>query len=98
MHAYCFASGEIGFGPSLPYGALPIAKGEDGPLHDFISGIARHAYDNQTLLVPGIPEAEDEDAALKALIKFRDWISGMRLPKGIETIQTASRTRRGLKR
>ena len=36
---------------------------------------ARHAYDGTTLLVPGIPEAVDADAALDALIAYRDWIA-----------------------
>jgi hypothetical protein len=29
---------------------------------------ARHAYDGKTLLVPGVPEAQSDDAALDALI------------------------------
>lgn len=31
---------------------------------------ARHAYDGRTLLVPGIPEAANDDAALDALRAF----------------------------
>lgn len=33
----------------------------------------RLAYDNETLLVPGIPEAENQEEALEALQKFRKW-------------------------
>lgn len=32
MFAYCFASGQIGFGGVIPRGALPIAKGDDDRL------------------------------------------------------------------
>lgn len=49
MHAYCYASGQIEFGERIPDGALPIARGKRKPLQDFISGVARHAYDGETL-------------------------------------------------
>ncbi|MGA8147791.1 MAG: hypothetical protein WB870_09495 [Gallionellaceae bacterium] len=40
-----------------------------------ISASARHAYDRETLLVPGIPEAgSDEHAAEDALEEFIEWI------------------------
>lgn len=32
--------------------------------------LARHAYDGTTLLVPGVPEADNDDAALDALIAW----------------------------
>lgn len=31
---------------------------------------ARHAYDGKTILVPGLPEADDDDQALDALIAW----------------------------
>lgn len=82
MRAYCYASGLIEFGARLPDGALPIARGRDKPLREFINGVARHAYDGETLLVPGIPEATDQDAALDALFAFLDWIVTHN-PKGV---------------
>lgn len=69
-HAYCFASGEIGFGPTVPAGALPIVDGPDADVHRVIAGTARLAYDNETWLVPGIPEGEG-DEKLDALLAFR---------------------------
>lgn len=35
-----------------------------------IEARARHAYDGTTLLVPGVPEASDDDIALTALIRW----------------------------
>jgi hypothetical protein len=69
--AYAWAGGVIEFGASVPGGALPIAKGEAVKLRNAIQGQARHGYDNKTLLVPGIPEATTEEAALDALIDFQ---------------------------
>lgn len=95
MHAYCFASGQIEFGARIPEGALPIAKGPRKALVDWMQGVARHAYDGETLLVPGIPEAQlDQDAALDALKRFTLWIS-KHPPKGCETIHSKHRLKRG---
>lgn len=77
--AYCFRSGQIrvterkGEG-AVPVGALPIASGSRHRLRNAIDGNARLAYDNRTRLVPGIPEAADDGAALEALFRFRDRI------------------------
>lgn len=94
--AFCYASGEIGFGTKLPSGALPIATGDNKTvLRDWIEGVARHAYDGKTLLVPGIPEAPDQSHALDALKRFTKWLDKS-IPKGIDTIHSKHRLRRGL--
>lgn len=72
--AYCYASGQIEFGARCPGGGLPIVRGPDKAVRDFICGVSRHAYDGETLLVPGVPEAPDQDAGLTAFCKFLDWI------------------------
>lgn len=90
MHAYCFASGQIGFGPRVPEGALPIAKGPRQALQDLMEGVARHSRTDETLYVPGVPEADDEEAALDALATFTTWISKS-LPPGVETIHSKHR-------
>ncbi|WP_236665124.1 hypothetical protein [Aeromonas dhakensis] len=65
-----------GFGDETPDDALPIycvvdaSTAEVERLKESVGVLARHAYDNKTLLVPGIPEAEDMSAAYDALIKF----------------------------
>jgi hypothetical protein len=95
MIAYCFASGEIAFGPQLPAdGALPLAEGEPHELLDFISTMSRHSYDGKTFLVPGIPEAgEDQYAALDALLRFSKWLAKT-APKGIKVFHSAHKPKR----
>jgi hypothetical protein len=69
--AFCWASGQIGFTDRRPpIGTLPISRGPARKLRARISARARHAYDGKTLLVPGIPEAQDDDARIDALHAF----------------------------
>ena len=75
MKAWCYRSGEIVFGHSLPKGCILIAQGPAKPLREMICAVARHAYDGKTLLVPGIPEADTEKEAADALERFLDWIA-----------------------
>jgi len=96
MRAFCYASGLIEFGRSIPDGALPIASGSPQKLKPYIEVNARHGYKthlvdgrltkipgSETLLVPGVPEALDQSFALDALINWRDWISKS-APKGVK--------------
>lgn len=77
-NCYCFAwaSGRIEFGTATPDGALPIYavvganEGDVERLKENVTVLSRQAYDGETLLVPGIPEAADMNAAYDALIKF----------------------------
>ncbi|HEU4958981.1 MAG TPA: host nuclease inhibitor protein [Sphingomonas sp.] len=77
-YAYAWRSGMIETGPAVPDGAIPIARGGLKRLSRLIDATARHAYDGATLLVPGVPEADSDDAALDALLAYRDWIGGRR--------------------
>ena len=101
MHAYCFASGQIEFADRIPTGALPIASGPRDKLVDWLTGCARHGYDTETvngrlqkrpgnecLLVPGIPEAPNQNAALDALKRFTLW-AAKHAPDGVTTIHSA---------
>ncbi|ELH3242151.1 host nuclease inhibitor protein [Salmonella enterica] len=67
--AYCWASGLIEFGHTLPEGALPIVTGSEKKVREEVEVLARHAY-NGELLVPGIPEAASQDEAREALVRF----------------------------
>lgn len=71
-HAYCGADGVIHFGPVVPAGALSFAEGIESDLHRAIFGSARLAYDGETWLVPGVPEAVDQNEGIAALIRHRD--------------------------
>ncbi|BAE49259.1 hypothetical protein [Paramagnetospirillum magneticum] len=83
IFAYCYASGQIEFGPRVPQGALAIAKGREDALRDLMCGTSRHAYDGETLLVPGVPEAPNQMAAVEKLIAFCDWLAE-RNTEGVE--------------
>lgn len=88
MHAYCYASGLIEFGRKIPDGALPIARGRTKKLlREFIAPVARHGYKTKPingrptkihgtdcLLVPGVPEAENQNSAVDALLAWKLWI------------------------
>ncbi|GBQ96736.1 hypothetical protein AA23498_2720 [Acetobacter nitrogenifigens DSM 23921 = NBRC 105050] len=79
MRAYCFRSGHIEFGSTNPEGTLPIGRSRsEKKLREIVEVNARRAYDGKTLLVPGIPEADTEEAALAAWRRFRDLVE-MRL-------------------
>lgn len=72
--AYCWAGGLIQFGPSVPDGAIGIARGEEAKVRDVIEATARHAKDNERLLVPGVPEAANEREGLAALARYIQWL------------------------
>jgi hypothetical protein len=82
--AYCFASGEIEFAPShadVPSGAIEFADNEttlpglnDEVFEQTVQIRARRAHSLEEIyLVPGVPEAEDQIAAGRALRKWVDW-------------------------
>ena len=97
MHAYCYASGHIGFESEVPPEALPLAEGPRKKLMDFISGVARHSRVNDDLFVPGLPECQgDQDAALDALLRFTRWIA-KGVPDGITVVHSKHRPRRSKK-
>lgn len=74
MLAYCYRSGQIEFGQSLPQGALPLASGKEKLLRQHITATARLGRDNKTLLVPGIPEAANDAEAREALVAHLRWL------------------------
>lgn len=76
MYAHCFRSGEIEVSrkKDLP-GAIMIGSGPANELRRKLSARARHAYDGVTLLVPGIPEAETDDLAEAAMVRFSEFLA-----------------------
>lgn len=85
IRAYCFPSGLIDFGTSIPKGAQIIARGPEKELRDFIAVKARHARRHDALLVPGVPEADNEIAARTALDAWTKWIA-IGAPKGVRVL------------
>ena len=79
MYALCYASGLITFSTILDptMNTLPILKGPKKAVEDAIAGAARLAYDNETWLVPGIPELRDEYGdidQMKAMDALHAWV------------------------
>jgi hypothetical protein len=77
MRAYCDRAGVIGFTEkrSIPPNTLLIASWDDADrLREQIEVSARHAYEPGVLLVPGVPEAQDGDKAVDAVIAFCEQI------------------------
>lgn len=75
LYAVCDRRGVIEIVDHVPSGMLGIIAGAAGRVRELMSATARHAHDGKTLLVPGIPEADTDDQALDALIRFRAWLS-----------------------
>ena len=75
VFAWAWPSGLIEFGRVVPDGALKFATGIDTALRERVGVLARHGRGKSDgkLLVPGVPEAENEDDQLDALIAWVDW-------------------------
>lgn len=72
MYAHCYRSGEIEISSENHIaGCLLIAEGTMDELETKLSARARHAYDGETYLVPGVPEANDDNQAFHAVDVFK---------------------------
>lgn len=91
MVAYCWNSGLIEFGESVPDGAIKIAHGPKADLKCYVEVLARQGrgYSAGKLLVPGIPEANDQRAAGDALAAFLAWASKSRQAKKYGVVFTS---------
>lgn len=87
IRAYCYASGLIEFGRSIPKGAIVIARGPEKELRDFIGTKARCYGHFRSLLVPGVPEAPNKLAAAGALKAWAKWIA-IGAPKGVRVLSS----------
>lgn len=75
MIAYCWRNGVIGFGSTLPEGALPLGRGPRKALAEIVSVLATHAYDGVTLKVGGVATADSDEEALGYVAWFRDEVA-----------------------
>ncbi|WP_413460212.1 hypothetical protein [Herbaspirillum huttiense] len=81
--AWCWASGLIEIGDKAPAkeadgsGAIAFAQGPKAELNSVLGVCARHGLgaSEGKLLVPGVPEAADQDAAADALFAWLKWCS-----------------------
>ncbi len=69
--AYCWRNGKIQIGRKTPEKALCVGRGPYRALRRLVDVRARLAYDNKTRLVPGIPEAENDEEAFEAAVQFK---------------------------
>ena len=69
ISAHAWRSGMIEFrhfGEPVPAGAMPLPQAD----RELLVGMARHSRTDDWWLVPGVPEAEDEEAAKDAMFRF----------------------------
>jgi hypothetical protein len=75
LYAHCFRSGEIKISRKRDErGMLCIGSGPGKELRKKITARARLSRDGETLLVPGLPEAEIEKDAFDAVNSFVDFL------------------------
>lgn len=74
-YAWCWANGLVELGDAMPADALPVAKGPERALRAELEVSARHGLGESSgkLLVPGVPEAQHQGAARKALDEWLQW-------------------------
>lgn len=88
-----FVEGPMAEGVASAAGALIVAVGPADIVGPTVRGLARLAYDNETYLVPGCPEAgDDEDAAFKAFMTWFGRVQAALARKGVH--MPPARTRR----
>lgn len=73
--AHVFRSGLVKFDRTTPEGALEVARGPEKLVNAVVGVMSRHAYNGVDLICPGVPEAENDDAALDAVIEFEKQIT-----------------------
>lgn len=79
MIAYVWANGVVEFTNSgLPPHALPNPQWDDEDFKRTVLGLCRLSYDGQSRLIPGIPEAQNEEEKLEALGRFDDTLKVIR--------------------
>ncbi len=96
--AWCWASGLIEIGDSLPPdspsgGAIEIARGPKFALKSQLAAMARHGMGQSSgqLLVPGVPEADGQRAKGDALEIWLAWCGKRKSRDGVTFSQAVSR-------
>lgn len=72
-YAHCDRQGVISYTDNADEsGLICLGSGVGQDFKDKVEVLARHAYQGGVLLVPGVPEAVDDKAALAAVTRFSD--------------------------
>lgn len=70
MRAFAYRSGLIDIAEEIPDRSMPLAEAEYDLLVHAVQATCRMSYKNEPL-VPGVPEAVDESAALDAVLAYQ---------------------------
>lgn len=83
MIAYCWATGLIEFGRTMPEGTIEVARGGAKKLREVVEVLARHGKGKGAgqLLVPGVPEAGNQQEKGDALRAWLGWCA--QHPEGV---------------
>ncbi len=75
FYAYCWATGLIEFGKTVPKGAIRFAMGLDVQLQEQVAVLGRHGQgaSKGKLLVPGVPEAASPNDKVDAVVAWVEW-------------------------
>lgn len=80
-YAHVLRSGELKFSHLPTFEGLVISEGHGREWRKHVEVLCRLAYDGHTYLVPGVPEAESDDEAMNAVIKFKHVVAYRFLPE-----------------
>lgn len=72
--AWCWPSGKIEVGSTVPPSALLLGIGTEQSLRDEIDVAARHGFQPGERLVPGVPEADSPLEAIDAVVAWVEWL------------------------
>lgn len=71
--AYCGPDGVIHFGTEVPQWSIELVRGDSTEVRDRLQIVARRGWTPGVLLVPGLPEANDQAEARAALAAWLKW-------------------------
>jgi hypothetical protein len=85
LKPFVYRNGVIVFHKHMPPGTLPITHKEHPHLRSIVDVLARHGrpefvQSRRLMLVPGIPEAPNDKAAVAALLRFKFEVERRMLP------------------
>ncbi|MCU7371582.1 hypothetical protein PEC18_12165 [Paucibacter sp. O1-1] len=75
FRALCLSDGVIFYDRKTPDGAIEIVRGDEDLVRGRMDVAARHGWKPGQLLVPGVPEADDQQAGLVALQEWINWFA-----------------------
>jgi hypothetical protein len=78
----CWRSGLVELADFAPEGAIELGEVRTKAQRDKLDVICRHARTGDDRFIPGVPEADDDDAAMDAVIEFMQQMKKRKIPTG----------------